>query len=521
MKAIQLIRVSTGRQDLDQQREEVYKEVLRDGYSKANIISIEDIESAVKLSEEERQGLNKMKDAIERDSEINCVYIYEISRLSRRVEVVFSIIRYLQDHKIQLIILKPQRIIVFTDDWEMDRSATLLLSLFAGQAQVEGIDRRNRTVRGKIKARNEGKFQGGYAIFGYQADPKTKRVSINPKEYEIVRFIVDMYLTGMHSQFTICEELVKRGYKTKTGKEFTHTNIAHILRNENYLGNITYPQIITKEEWTKLRELVDKRRNKAKVKRNSIYYGRRKFFCWIGGKKMAMCVRRSTKVYQGGYPKGEKVYINLNQMDSLIWEFAKDMRKRKINDPLSIEDEKQETQEKIDRLNEDIKSYQESIDKELAKIERIEERLIKGRISESFAEKLELETNININDFKGKISQAKVNLEQLTEYLRTIQERVNIDSKVLDNLTDDTLRKQIIDEEIFRIDYIKKISFCKYVVRFYIHKGNISYDFLLNTHNSKREVYRYSEFNGEVRMKPYPVNMEMRFQKPSKPKEWK
>ena len=81
----------------------------------------------------------------------------------------------------------------------------------------------------------------------------------------------------------------------------------------------------------------------------------------------------------------------------------------------------------------------------------------------------------------------------------------------MDNLTDDTLRKQIIDEEIFRIDYIKKISFCKYVVRFYIYKGKISYDFLLNTHNSKREVFRYSEVNGEVRMKPYPVNMEMRF----------
>ena len=72
-KAIILSRVSTSQQDLTQQTEDVLREAHKDGYSDRNIIIIENVESAIKLSEEERQGLNKMKDYIKRDSSIQCV----------------------------------------------------------------------------------------------------------------------------------------------------------------------------------------------------------------------------------------------------------------------------------------------------------------------------------------------------------------------------------------------------------------------------------------------------------------
>jgi folylpolyglutamate synthase/dihydropteroate synthase len=53
-KAIVLSRVSTSHQDLSQQTEEVLREAHKDGYSDRNIIIIENVESAIKLSEEER-----------------------------------------------------------------------------------------------------------------------------------------------------------------------------------------------------------------------------------------------------------------------------------------------------------------------------------------------------------------------------------------------------------------------------------------------------------------------------------
>ena len=98
-KAIILSRVSTSQQDLTQQTEDVLREAHKDGYSDRNIIIIENVESAIKLSEEERQGLNKMKDYIKRDSSIQCVYIYELSRLSCRQLVLFSIRYFLVERQ--------------------------------------------------------------------------------------------------------------------------------------------------------------------------------------------------------------------------------------------------------------------------------------------------------------------------------------------------------------------------------------------------------------------------------------
>ena len=51
-KVIVLSRVSTSHQDLTQQTEEILREVHKDGYTDPNIIIIEDVESAIKLSEE-------------------------------------------------------------------------------------------------------------------------------------------------------------------------------------------------------------------------------------------------------------------------------------------------------------------------------------------------------------------------------------------------------------------------------------------------------------------------------------
>ena len=75
-RAIILSRVSTQQQDLTQQTDEVLREVHKDGFSDDNIIIIEDKESAIKLSEEERRGLNRMKCEINEDPNIKCVYIY-------------------------------------------------------------------------------------------------------------------------------------------------------------------------------------------------------------------------------------------------------------------------------------------------------------------------------------------------------------------------------------------------------------------------------------------------------------
>lgn len=106
-KCILLSRVSTQQQTLEQQTNELLKFAKNRGYNDNSIIVIEDKESAIKLDEEHRQGLIKMKEYIAEDKNINCVICYEISRISRQQKVLFSIRDYLKERKIQLVILKP------------------------------------------------------------------------------------------------------------------------------------------------------------------------------------------------------------------------------------------------------------------------------------------------------------------------------------------------------------------------------------------------------------------------------
>ena len=94
-KCILLSRVSTQQQTLEQQTNELLKFAKNRGYNDNSIIVIEDKESAIKLDEEHRQGLIKMKEYIAEDKNINCVICYEISRISRQQKVLFSIRDYL------------------------------------------------------------------------------------------------------------------------------------------------------------------------------------------------------------------------------------------------------------------------------------------------------------------------------------------------------------------------------------------------------------------------------------------
>ena len=81
---------------------------IKSGYPKDCITPVAEKESGIKLSEEERAGLNRMKELVE-TGEYDCVFAWEISRIARRKKILFSILEYLTERKIQLIIKEPHR----------------------------------------------------------------------------------------------------------------------------------------------------------------------------------------------------------------------------------------------------------------------------------------------------------------------------------------------------------------------------------------------------------------------------
>ena len=169
MKGIALVRVSTDSQDLKQQTDEVVKQMISDGYKKEDIILVEDKESGVKLSEEERQGLTKMKNHILNDPQVDSVYVYELSRLSRKPDVFYSIRNFLIDHKIQLVVIKPS-MRLFDNKGNIDQNTMILFGIFSSMSEQEGYLRKERMSRGKRKCVKEGKWIGGYFPYGYKVD---------------------------------------------------------------------------------------------------------------------------------------------------------------------------------------------------------------------------------------------------------------------------------------------------------------------------------------------------------------
>ena len=72
MKCILLVRVSTEAQSYDEQEKELYDLAHFYGYKDKDISSIATKESAIKLDEEERFGLNRMKNYWKQVNMIAC-----------------------------------------------------------------------------------------------------------------------------------------------------------------------------------------------------------------------------------------------------------------------------------------------------------------------------------------------------------------------------------------------------------------------------------------------------------------
>lgn len=101
MKAILLVRVSTKTQDFDEQERAIYEMAIKDGYSPDDIIPICEKESGIKLSEEERAGLNRMKELIETDKAYPCIFSYLIFHSYKILSFTYTTVFWIMENSKQ------------------------------------------------------------------------------------------------------------------------------------------------------------------------------------------------------------------------------------------------------------------------------------------------------------------------------------------------------------------------------------------------------------------------------------
>jgi site-specific DNA recombinase len=133
-----------------------------------------------------------------------------------------------------------------------DAEDSFLTNLYGALAAREKHKMMERTKRGRLEAKKQGKYLNEMLPFGWTAE--SGMVVQHPVEGEAVKIICQMALGS--SCLAIAREMTRRGFPTKRGGKWESSTVHHILVNTALYGKgsygeveTTFPPFISKEEW--------------------------------------------------------------------------------------------------------------------------------------------------------------------------------------------------------------------------------------------------------------------------------
>lgn len=445
-KAVLFVRVSTEKQTLESQIEALKRTAFMDGYSDSDLIVIAKKESGVKLKESEREGLNELKSVII-ENDVDCVYIFELSRLSRDPMTLYSVRdKIFKDNKVQLKCLKPTfSLLEEPERTKFDAMGSLVFSIFGCFAEQEVVEKKERFHRGKAQKAIEGKYSGGTVPYGYEIDAnKDNLLVINHDEADIIHTIFDLYEAG-YSLSRISQELRERGLKYQNyvnkkrspEKDFGIWFVHQILTAELLTGRKTkgatasfarsYPAIISEAQFDRCRKIAeDNNTSFGKVER--IFLAKGLIRCPECGANfraysskihyscpnalMSSNVRRLNNL-EDRRLCSNNICISISAMDALLWHVAV-MKECEFMLGSAISD-KSEFEHQIAILKEKMDAIQPRLDDIAGKRSRIVDAFIEGEITKE----TELKKFAELDEQKQAILRQKVEYEQKVEYFQS------------------------------------------------------------------------------------------------------
>ena len=160
----------------------------------------------------------------------DAVIVHKLDRFSRdRYDSAFYK-RELKKNKVKLI-----SVLENLDD---SPESIILESVLEGMAEYYSANLSREVMKGMKETAYQCKHTGGIPPLGYDIN-KDKSYVINEHEADIIRLIFNMYSSG-ETYGSIQDTLKSKGYKTKTGKDFSCSALSTILRNEKYKGTYVF-----------------------------------------------------------------------------------------------------------------------------------------------------------------------------------------------------------------------------------------------------------------------------------------
>lgn len=240
----------------------------------------------------DRPALQRLMKLVESGG-VEKVVVYRLDRLTRSLRDSLDILDAFQRHEVELLIATSP---------ELGSAATdkFLLNMMASFAEFERDLIRSRLADARAAVRSRGRRLAGAVPFGYDADPRTKQLVLNPEEARRVEAIFQLAADGVRPS-DIATTINDSGWRTKVcearrsgrkrgGNRWTPRQVLDTLANPVYIGLLRdgaktrpgkHQPIIDRETWELVRQQIEDRRptRKARVRKQPFWPLRGRILC--------------------------------------------------------------------------------------------------------------------------------------------------------------------------------------------------------------------------------------------------
>lgn len=184
-----------------------------------------------------RADFQRMLNDIEAQKDpISYVLVFKLSRFGRNAADVLFSLQLMQDYGVNLICVE--------DGIDSSKeSGKLMISVLSAVAEIERENIRAQTMAGREQKAREGKWNGGFAPYGYTL--VNGELIVAEDEAEVIRKIFERYIHTNDGIHGIAEYLNKHGYQKKVRQngslqQFSRSFVDGVLDNPVYMGKIAY-----------------------------------------------------------------------------------------------------------------------------------------------------------------------------------------------------------------------------------------------------------------------------------------
>ena len=184
-----------------------------------------------------RQEFQRMLNDIQDGKDgVSYVLVFKLSRFGRNAADVLNSLQLMQDFGVNLICVE--------DGIDSSKDAgKLMISVLSAVAEIERENIRTQTMAGREQKAREGKWNGGFAPYGYKLE--NGNLFIAEDEVDVIRTIFDRYIHTNDGVSGVAKYLNRQGFVKKLRQNgtipgFSASFVKSIIDNPVYMGKIAY-----------------------------------------------------------------------------------------------------------------------------------------------------------------------------------------------------------------------------------------------------------------------------------------